>query len=154
MSAETVTERLRIQEAAVASKMRLPELQMDAFGLAFRFSREGSGAAGVELVLALKECLLACEAVVGDVVAARRRLGWDDVTTRQEHVRWLGSLRTRLKQEAADAHRQAEIARRANNTHAAGRLFAIKNRFEFVAAALGDLVTRSASSPGGRGTST
>jgi hypothetical protein len=123
--------------------MRLPELQADAFGLAFRFAHEGNGAAGAQLVLALKECLLACDALVGDTIAARRRLGRDDIAPRQEHVRWLGSLRATLKQEAADAHREAEVARRANDTHAAARLFAIKNRFELVAAALGDLVAQS-----------
>ncbi len=145
MRTETDTERLRIQDAEVASRKRLPELQADAFGLAFRFARDGSGAAGAELVLALKECLQACEAVVGDVISARRRLGpgWDDAAPREAHVTWLCSLRTRLTEEAADAHREAEVARLANNTRAAGRLFAIKNRFEFVAAALSDLVARS-----------
>jgi hypothetical protein len=138
----TVTESLRLQEAEVASRKRLPELEADAFVLAFRLAREGSGAAGAEMALALKECLLACEAIVGDVVAIRRRLGWEDVTTHQCHVRFLESLRTRLQQEAADAHRKAEVARRANSTRAAG-LFAIKNRFEAVAAALGDVIARS-----------
>jgi hypothetical protein len=95
-------------------------------------------------VLALKECLLACEAVVGDVIAARRKLrGWVDLVPRQDHVSWLVSLRTKLMQEASDVHREAEWARRANNTPTSGRLFAIKNRFELVAAALGDLIARS-----------
>lgn len=46
-------------------------------------------------------------------------------------------------ERAADVHREAEWARRANNTSAAGRLFAIKNRCESMAAALGDLIARS-----------
>jgi hypothetical protein len=77
------------------------------------------------------------------IAAHRRRRGWDDVATRQEHVSWLGSLRTKLIEKAADVHREAEWARRANDTRAAGRLFAIKNRCELVAAALGDLIARS-----------
>jgi hypothetical protein len=48
-----------------------------------------------------------------------------------------------LLQAAADVHREAEWARRANNTRAADRLFATKNRFELVAAALGELIARS-----------
>ena len=140
-------ERLHVQDAEAASRKRLAELHADALGLAFRFAREGCGTVGAELVLALKEHLLACEAVVGDVIAAHRRgRGWDDVATREEHVSWLGSLRTKLLQAAADVHREAEWARRANNTRAAGRLFASKNRFELVAAALGELIAaRSAS---------
>lgn len=141
VSTETATDRLRLLDAESASRMRLPELQADAYGLALRLAWEGSGAAGAELVLALKECLLACEAVVGDVIAAGRRLrGWDDVATRQRHVTWLRSVRATLMEQAAHVHREAEWNRHANNTRAAGRLFAIKNRFEFVATALGDLI--------------
>jgi len=143
VDAETATERLRLWDTEVASRRRLAELHRDAFDLALRFTGEGSGAASAELVLALKECLLACEAVVGDVIAvSRRRQGWEDVATRQQHLSYLRSLRTTLMQKAADTHREAEWARRADNARAAGRLFGIKNRCEFVAAALGELVAR------------
>jgi hypothetical protein len=144
VSAGSATERLRLLDAESASRKRLAYLHGDAFDLAFRFAREGSGAAGAELVLALKECLQACEAVVADVIAShRQRRGWDDVATRQEHVAWLRSLRSTLIERAADVHREAEWARLASDTRAAGQLFAVKNRFEFVAAALGDLVRRA-----------
>lgn len=141
-------ERLRLMDAEFANRKRLAELRRDAFALALRFAEDGSGAAGAELVLALKECLQACGAVVADVIAShRQRRGWDDVATRQEHVSWLRSVRTTLMERAADVHREAEWARRANNTRAAGRLFVTKNRYELVGAALGDLIRSCDRSP-------
>lgn len=59
-------------------------------------------------------------------------------------MRLLESLRTTLRRDAAAVHRKAEIARRANKMHEARRLFAIKNRFEFVGAALGDRIASNA----------
>jgi hypothetical protein len=143
-SAEQLMESYRLRETEAANRKRLAELQADAYGLAFRFARDGSGTVGAELVLALKECLQACEALVGDlIIASRRERGWDGLTPRAEHESWLRSLRTTLLERAADVHREAELARRANNTPAVRRLFESKNRFELVAAALGDLIARS-----------
>jgi len=137
----------------------LAELQADALGLALRFASDGNGVVGAELMLALKECLQACEAVVLDATSARQRLGLrrkqtlglasDEVSwVREQHVTWLISLKERLLQEAADAHRKAERARRMSDTRGARRLFGIKNRCEAVAAALGDLAAHSDGSEG------
>lgn len=66
-------------EAEIASQKRLPLLWGDVIELAFRFAWEEDRAASVELILALKECLRACEAVLGDVIDLRRHRGMDGV---------------------------------------------------------------------------
>lgn len=126
------------------ARRRLAELRADAFALALRFGYEGDGAAGVELVAALKEVLQACEAVqrqVGELVKEPEAM-----RLREERADWMRSVTAMLRDAAARVHHDAEIARRAENVRAARRLFAVKNRFEAVAAAVAGLITPRASS--------
>jgi hypothetical protein len=142
---------LRLQNESFQARRHLGRLRAEAFSLALRFGQEGEGPAAKELGAALKEVMLACEALHRHRIALERRsheirglepgspsevqaLRW----ARQERAEWLCFMNTHLLATAAARHREAENARRKQNPFAR-RLFMIKNRFEAVARAIGEI---------------
>ena len=140
---------VRLQEESSAARTRSAVLRAEALRLAMRFGLRGDGETGDEIAEALSECVKAHDIVQGDRVALERRqreirgldVAASNLSSRLHADRraWLTSAKARLLLEAAKVHREAEVARRAGRMEAARRLFSKKNRFEFVAGALGDV---------------
>jgi hypothetical protein len=141
---------VRLQEESSAARTQSAVLRAEALRLAMRFGLRGDGETGDEIAEALSECVKAHDIVQRDRLALAQRQvemrGLDVAATSDLSERlhadrraWLTSAKARLLLEAAKVHREAEAARCAGRVEVARRLFSKKNRFEFVAGALGDV---------------
>ncbi len=145
-------ELIRLHQVESVLRRRLMEFRTEAYGLALRVGYGHIAEAGETLAAALNETVLASDRVQRELVtlAARRATirGHDhDAAERGArlqlgHMRaaWLHTLRARLRRQAAETHREAQRARNRADEPRAIPLFAMKNRFEFLADAFGTII--------------